>query len=265
MVFQQPGGPEFRRGDKMISIDHHGRTAIVKLSRDITNALNPEYIRELADVLQAVKTDSDVRSLVLSSTNDKFFSIGLDIPQLFGLSREDFGVFYRDFHQVCLDLYTLPKPTVAAITGHAIAAGCILTLCCDYRFIAAGRRLLGLNEINLGVPVPYLGDCVLRDLVGTRHAREIMESGEFYPPEESLQMGMVDKVLPLEQVLARSIEKAEALGSLRPEAFSMVKRNRVEVLETRFLTHRAEKEQIFIGHWYSSETRGLLKTAMEKF
>lgn len=77
-----------------------------------------------------------------------------------------------------LALYTLPKPVVAAITGHAIAGGCILALCCDYRFISEGRKLMGLNEVKLGVPVPYLADRVLHALVGTRYAREIIESGE---------------------------------------------------------------------------------------
>ena len=99
-------------------------------------------------------------------------------------------------------LFTFPKPTAAAISGHAIAGGCILTLCCDYRYIAEGRKLMGLNEIKLGVPVPYVADCILRSLVGFRHAREIMESGDFYQPETSFQKGLVDAVLPLENVLA---------------------------------------------------------------
>ena len=74
-----------------------------------------------------------------------------------------------------------------------------MALCCDYRFIAEGRKLMGLNEVKLGVPVPYLGDCILRHLVGARHARDIMDTGDFYHPEVLLQMGMVDQALPLEK------------------------------------------------------------------
>ncbi|MFQ6084117.1 MAG: enoyl-CoA hydratase/isomerase family protein [Candidatus Aminicenantia bacterium] len=250
---------------ELISIEYHDKVAILKLNRGITNALNLQLVNKLAEILQKVKDDSDVHSLVLGSSNEKFFSIGFDIPQLFELTKKDFKVFYQTFNRVCIDLYTFPKPTIAAITGHAIAGGCILALCCDYRFIAEGRKLMGLNEIKLGVPVPYPADCILHQIVGARNAREIMSTGEFYQPEELLQMGMVDQVLPLEQVLEKSIEKAKLLGALPHEAFGMIKRNRVEVVETQVLTHLAEKEQFFIECWYSDETRKRLKEAIKKF
>ena len=144
---------------QMIHVEYNDGVAIVRLNRPVTNALNLQLVEELAGTLKQVTCKSDVRSLVLGSSNDKFFSIGFDIPQLFERTREDFTFFYHTFNQMCLDLYTLSKPTIAAITGHAIAGGCILALCCDYRFIADGRKLMGLNEIKLGVPVPYLADC----------------------------------------------------------------------------------------------------------
>lgn len=250
---------------KMIRIEHHGEVAIVKLDRDVTNTIDLQLVEELSETLQGVTHDPGVHSLVLGSSNERFFSIGFDIPQLFGLARQDFKFFYQTFNRVCMDLYTLPKPTIAAITGHAIAGGCILALCCDYRFIAQGRKLMGLNEIRLGVPVPYLADCVLRHIVGVRYARDIMDIGEFYQPEESLQMGIVDQVLPLEQVLPKSIEKARLLGGSPQEAFAMIKRNRVERVEAQVLTRLEEKERFFVDRWYSDEARERLREAMEKF
>lgn len=154
---------------KLIRREYRDRVAILKLNRGIINALNLQLVNQLAENLQKVRDDSDVHSLVLCSSNEKFFSIGFDIPELFKLTRKDFRVFYQAFNRVCMDLYTLPKPTIAAITGHAIAGGCILALCCDYRFIAEGRKLMGLNEIKLGIPVPYPGDCILRHVAGTRN------------------------------------------------------------------------------------------------
>ena len=250
---------------KMIRIEHHGEVAIAKLDRDVTNTIDLQLVEELSETLQGVTHDPGVHSLVLGSSNERFFSIGFDIPQLFGLARQDFKFFYQTFNRVCMDLYTLPKPTIAAITGHAIAGGCILALCCDYRFIAQGRKLMGLNEIRLGVPVPYLADCVLRHIVGVRYARDIMDIGEFYQPEESLQMGIVDQVLPLEQVLPKSIEKARLLGGSPQEAFAMIKRNRVERVEAQVLTRLEEKERFFVDRWYSDEARERLREAMEKF
>jgi enoyl-CoA hydratase/carnithine racemase len=250
---------------EMISMEYHDKVAVMALSRGVTNAIDLQLVSEFAERLQSVRHDADVRSLVLVSSNEKFFSIGFDIPQLYALPREDFQVFYKAFNQACLDLYTLPKPTVAAITGHAIAGGCILALCCDYRFIAQGRKLMGLNEIRLGVPVPYLADCALRHLVGVRHARQIVDTGEFYGPERLLDMGVVDRVLPLEQVLPQAIDTAASLGALPQAAFGLIKCNRVEAVEAQVLAHLEEKAKIFIERWYSDEAREYLREAMEKF
>jgi enoyl-CoA hydratase/carnithine racemase len=244
--------------------DLHG-VAVLKLNHGVANALNPQLVEELAATLRSVRDDRDIRALVLASANERFFSIGLDIPELFELSVEEFGVFYRRFNRVCLELYTLPKPTVAAITGHAIAGGCILALCCDYRFIAEGRKLMGLNEIKLGVPIPYPGDCILQQSVGIRHAREMTSAGEFYQPEELLRMGVVDQVLPLEQVLPKSIEKAALLGAYPPAAFAMIKRNHVEPVEARILASLEEQDKLFIECWYSAEARERLREAIKKF
>ncbi|MBW2158053.1 MAG: enoyl-CoA hydratase/isomerase family protein, partial [Deltaproteobacteria bacterium] len=209
--------------------------------------------------------DVTVRGLVLGSSNEKIFSIGLDIPDLYPLDREDFRDFLRVFNRVCMDLYTLPKPTVAAITGHALAGGCILALCCDWRFIAEGRKLMGLNEVKLGVPVPYLADRVLHALAGVRHARKMMEGGDFYAPAEALEMGMVDEVLPVEEVVNRALAHAEKLGSLPKTGYGMIKRNRVETTVTEVLARETEMERYFIESWYSEAVRERLREAMEKF
>lgn len=250
---------------KMISIERHGKVSVLKLNRGATNALNLQLITCLAENLSNVREDPKVRGLVMCGSNDKFFSIGFDIPELIQLKKKDFKVFYQAFNQVCLDLYTFPKPTVAAITGHAVAGGCILTLCCDYRLIAEGRRLMGLNEIKLGVPVPYPGDRILQQIVGTRNAREIMSTGEFYLPEESMQKGIVDQMLKLDEVLAKSIEKAQMLGERSPKAFTAIKHNRVETVEAQIRTNLREKEHSFVECWYSSDAHERLKKAIEKF
>ncbi len=249
----------------LIHLTHHNHITIAKLTHGVTNAINLELVNELSEALKEIKEDPETHGLVLTSANEKFFSIGLDIPWLFPLSQEDFTAFYKAFNRLCIDLFIFPKPTVAAITGHAIAGGCILALCCDYRFIAGGKKLMGLNEIKLGVPVPYPADCILRRLVGNRIARDVMDAGEFYQGERLLQMGIVDEVLPIEKVLARSIEKAGSLSASSPEAFALIKRNRTEPIEEEILVHLDEREQRFVECWYSHEARERLKETMAKF
>jgi enoyl-CoA hydratase/carnithine racemase len=238
---------------------------VINLNRGVTNPIDLELVDQLNKVLQGAKPDPKIKGLVLSSSNEKFFSIGFNIPHLYKLNRADFSFYYKAFNRFCLDLFTFPKPTVAAISGHAIAGGCILALLCDYRLIAQGRKLMGLNEIKLGVPVPYIADCVLRYLVGAKIARDMMDTGDFYPAAELLNIGVVDQILPIEEVLPQSIEKARSLGSLPQHAFFLIKRNRVDLLEKQVLLNQEEKERLFVECWFSTQTRKLLKEAMDKF
>jgi enoyl-CoA hydratase/carnithine racemase len=248
----------------MVSVERRDRVAILKLSRDVTNALNLEHVTRLSEALEDARRDPEVRGIVLTSANDKIFSLGFDIPWLYEADQEQVGRFYRFFNQICLDLYTVPKPTIAAITGHAIAGGSILALCCDYRHIAEGRKLMGLNEIKLGVPVPYLPDCIARQLLGVSKARDVLETGDFYPAEDLLRMGMVDQVLPLESVLPKSVEKAARLGST-PRAFARIKQNRVETIEAQVREHGEEKARAFLECWFSPEAQERLREAIKKF
>ncbi len=249
----------------MITLDYQDKVMIVNLNRGVINALNLELVNRLSEVFKKAKNDPDVHGLVLGSSNEKFFCIGFDIPGLYDLDRGDFAGFFQAFNHMCLELYTLPKPTTAAITGHATAGGCILALCCDYRLIAQGKKSMGLNEIKLGVPIPYLADCILRSIVGVRYARDIMESGDFYQPGQSLQMGLVDQVLPVEQVRSQAVEKVRLTGSMDQLAYALIKRNRVESIEAQFLACWQEKQESFIQCWYSPQARQKLKEAIEKF
>jgi len=250
---------------EQIQVVYYGTIGVLKLNRKITNAINLTFVNALTGKLKEIRKNSDVDGVVITSSNDKFFSIGFDIPGLIDLSKEDFRNFYHSFNQLCLDMYTFPKPMIAAITGHAVAGGCILALCCDYRFIAEGNKLMGLNEIKLGVPIPYPADCILRELVGYRNARDIVDSGEFFPPEKLMEMGVVDEVLPLEQVLPMSIKKAKLLGTILRQGFEQIKQNRTEKVEAQIRHDLVEKENIFVERWYSQDARQRLKEAIKKF
>lgn len=249
----------------MIDVERADKVAIVRLNRSVTNAINLDLVSELGDALERSRDDPGIRAIVLGSGNDKFFSIGWDIPGLYDLSETEFRAFYRAYNKLCMGLYTIAKPTVAAITGHAIAGGCILTLCCDHRVIAEGRKLMSLNEVLLGVPVPYPGDRILRELVGARAAREVMEIGAFYEPAPMLEMGVVDRVVPPEEVWDSAMETARSMGELPARAYAVIKRNRTEIVEAQIRSRRGEKEDAFIELWYAAETRKRLKAAMQKF
>ena len=252
-------------GEEFITIEHQNQIAILKLNQGITNAINSDLVHALDAALKKQTADPDVHGLVLTSTNSKFFSIGLDIPNLFALGEDDFRSFYQSFNQMCLGMLTISKPLVAGITGHAIAGGCILTLCCDYRFISEGRKLIGLNEIKLGVPVPYMADCILRKLIGYRNARDVMDSGGFLEPEEAQRLGVIDRILSAEEVVPQAIEKARELAADSLEAFALIKSSRVHAVEKEIAAQLSEREDAFIKCWFSDDARVQLKDAISKY
>jgi enoyl-CoA hydratase/carnithine racemase len=239
--------------------------AIITLLKGVTNAIDGDLVARLSEALSAVESDPEVRALVLTSSSSKFFSIGFNIPSLYPLPRDEFSEFYSAFNRVCMQLYALPKPSVAAIPGHAIAGGCILALCCDRRMIASGRKLMGLNEVKLGVPVPFVAECILRQLVSGRHAREVLEAGEFYPPEQLLAMGLVDGIEPDERLLAAASATARSLGSLPQSAYAAIKRSRLEGVQEQISAKLDARNQLFLDRWFSPEARQLLQAAILKF
>jgi enoyl-CoA hydratase/carnithine racemase len=248
-----------------LQIEADGEVAIVRLCLGTTNPLSVELVARLSDAFQMIGGDSAYRGLVLTSHNDSFFSIGFDLPHLIGFPQADFVTFYRAFNLMCLSLYTLPKPTAAAISGHATAGGYILALCCDYRLLAEGRRLVGLNEIKLGVPVPYAADRILRDTVGSRNARLVVESGDFYLPESAAALGLVDEVLPGQELVRRAAERVRALGSVPGSAFAEIKRSRTEAVERLIRSRLDETDSAFVDCWYSQPARIRLNEALAKF
>ena len=140
-----------------------------------------------------------------------------------------------------------------------------MALCADYRYMAEGRALMGVNESTFGVPITSLADGILGQLVGARHARDVISTGRLYGPQEALHMGMVDEVFPLEEVIPAAMKKARSLGEISPPAFAMDKDFRVRDLADRVLSHLEVDDRAFVEHWYTPFVRRQLKQVIEQY
>ncbi len=248
-----------------IQLEIKENIAILTLNRSVTNPINLRLLNELEKAIKNIDKDPAISGFVLTSSSEKFFSIGFDIPEIYYYNKEEFRIFFKKFNRICLDFYTISKPTIAALPGHGVAGGCIFAICFDYRFIAEGRNLMGLNEIKLGIPLPYVCDCILRNLVGYKYARDLADFGDYYEPAKLLEIGLVDRIVPPEQVLRESINQVKKIGETSLRAFKMIKKNRVEPVVQQIHTLLEAKEDFFVDCWYSDEARELQKKAMEKF
>lgn len=248
-----------------ISTEALEHITIVKLDRAVTNAIDEDMVADLSKTIKSLESDDSVRGVVLTGANDKFFSIGLDIPLLFDFDVDQFRSFYHAFNDLCAAILRFPKPIVAALSGHAIAGGYILALCCDYRLIAEGRKLVGLNEIKLGLPVPYIADCMLRTLIGFGKARQVMDQGIFFEPYDARNLGLVDEIYPVEDLLERTVKCVGQLTENDLSAFAAIKLNRLQPVLIDIETHVDAQEKLFVDLWFSEDARKRLKEAIKKF
>jgi len=244
-----------------ILIESHEEIAILRLNNGVTNAISPDLIDDLSEKLITVK--KDIQGMILAG-GEKFFCIGLDLPTLLMLDRIEMADFFNKFNHLILNLFTLPLPTCCSISGHAIAGGNILALTCDYRYAASGEKLIGLNEIKLGVPVPYLADLMLRQIVDDQTATKILYNGEFMTTPDAKQLGLVDEIFPQTDVEGQAIKKVKELITRPRAAFSEIKANRVEKIRQRYEENCMQKNEKFLDCWFSEPVLELLKEASKK-
>ena len=250
---------------QQVEVGMEGNVAVVTLVKSVTNAIGSQLVDELQAAVGRVRDDRSALAMVLTSGGDRFFSIGLDIPELITYTKDQFADFAARFDRLCMDLYALPKPTVVAIRGHATAGGAILALCGDHRVMTSGRVVMGLNEVKLGVTVPYPTDLMLRDLVGSRTARTVMEVGDFFGPQELLDMGLVDDVVLPDQVVTTAMDLAISLSTSSPVAYAAIKGNRTGPVMAAIEAGLREHEVEFVDLWYSEAAQAQLEEAMLRF
>lgn len=180
------------------------------------NAVNPDVLKELETAVAYCAENDDIRVVVLMG-NDKAFVAGADIENM---ARGDIKNAYAltDLTmRVQERLADLPKPTIASIAGYALGAGCELALCCDFR-IAADKALLGLPEITLGIIPGGGGTQRLPRLVNPGAAARMILLGEAIDAKEAKEIGLVDKVVKLDDLatatntLASKLKKRSALA-----------------------------------------------------
>ncbi len=246
----------------LVALEDHNRVAIVRLKNGVTNAVGPALAMELSDMLRRVR--SEYEGMLLAG-GEKFFCIGFDVPKLLELDRSGMSDLFHRYDRILLDLFTMPKPTACAVKGHCLGAGETFLLACDYRYGAAGKTLFGLNEIKLGLPVPYLPDMLLREIVGDRIASDMLYTGDFIDSIEAERVGILHEVLPKEVVEGRALEKLSELCKHRSKAFAAVKANRVEVIRSRYEKMHEAKIEELLDCWYAETTQELLREGAKKF
>jgi enoyl-CoA hydratase/carnithine racemase len=177
-----------------VRLEVDGGIGTIRLDRPPMNALNAAVQAEIRSAAQEAAERRDVAAVIVFG-GEKVFAAGADIKEMQALSYTDMvdraAVLQSAFSVVA----AIGKPTVAAVTGYALGAGCELALCCDFRIAGEGARL-GQPEILLGVIPGAGGTQRLARLVGPARAKDLIFSGRFVGAAEALAIGLVDEVVP---------------------------------------------------------------------
>ncbi|MGP3934962.1 enoyl-CoA hydratase/isomerase family protein [Nonomuraea sp. KM88] len=191
---------------EFVSVEVADQIATIRLDRPKMNALNGQVQQEIDEAAGLVDADPQVQAVIIYG-GEKVFAAGADIKEMADMSYADMSTHSRTLQDCFTAVTRIGKPVIAAITGYALGGGCELALCADFR-VAGESAKLGQPEILLGIIPGAGGTQRLPRLVGPARAKDLIFTGRHVPASEALVMGLVDRVVPDEQVYTAALEWA---------------------------------------------------------
>jgi enoyl-CoA hydratase len=215
-----------------LEIEDRGHARIVRINRPkALNAITPTVIAELSRMLEELgnQLEADrgqagpVRALILTGAGDKAFVAGADIAAMVDMSKDQALEFASRGHAVGEMLANLAVPAIAAVNGFALGGGCELALACDF-IIASDKAKFGQPEVKLGVIPGFGGTQRMIRRVGIARALELCVTGEMIRADEALRIGLVNRVVAVEQLLDSCLALVDGIAKMGPLAVAAAKR-----------------------------------------
>ena len=187
--------------------------ALIHLNRPPANSYDRRFIDELNAAIDEIRFDESVAAAVLASDLPKFFSAGADINMFRTVSSRMRAMTILHMHEVLRKIEHTPKVFIAAIGGHCLGGGLEIALATDFRFAAEGDFRIGVPEVTLGLLPGNGGTQRLPRLIGRQKAMELLMTGKPLDPKMAFSLGIVDRLLPADQLLAEAVSFATSLAS----------------------------------------------------
>ena len=208
---------------KNVILEKEGNLATITINRPkALNALNSETLRELDTVIETLENDSEVYCVIVRGAGEKAFVAGADIAEMKDLNSDEAEEFGLLGNKVFRRLENLDKPVIAAVSGFALGGGCELAMACDIR-IASEKARFAQPEAGLGITPGFGGTQRLPRLVGTGKAKELIYTCSMIKADEALRIGLVNKVVPLENLMEEAKKMAAAIIANAPIAVRLCK------------------------------------------
>ena len=248
---------------KNIIVEINEKVGIVKMNRpDALNALNTETLQELDKAFTHLGESGQVKVIIITGEG-KAFVAGADIAEMKDMSGDEAREFSKSGQKVFDLIASQQKPVIAAINGFALGGGCELALACDIR-IASDRAKLGQPEVNLGIIPGFAGTQRLSRLVGVAKAKEMIFTGDMVDAQTALSIGLVNQVVPADQLMNVCMKLANKIASKGPVAIKLAKRVINEGIEARLDEGSAYETRDFAECFAIGEAKEGMSAFLEK-
>ncbi|MCI3226137.1 enoyl-CoA hydratase/isomerase family protein [Streptomyces sp. NP-1717] len=245
-----------------VNLEVSGGVGTIRLDRPPMNALNIAIQDRLLELAAEAGRRDDVRAVILYG-GEKVFAAGADIKEMRDMDHAAMVVRSRALQESFTAVARIPKPVVAAVTGYALGGGCELALCADFR-IAADNAKLGQPEILLGLIPGAGGTQRLARLIGPSKAKDLIFTGRQVKAPEALAMGLVDRVVPAEEVYEQAHAWAARLARGPALALRAAKETVDAGLETDLETGLAIERNWFAGLFATEDRERGMRSFVEE-
>ncbi|HLM27335.1 MAG TPA: enoyl-CoA hydratase/isomerase family protein [Thermoleophilaceae bacterium] len=234
-----------------LTLERRDGVAVVGIDRPPANALDLTLLEEGHRVLEDLAADPP--GPVVITGREGFFSAGMDLKVVPTLARAEQAELVNGINRLFAGWYALPRPVVAAVTGHAIAGGLILALCADHRVGSTGSGRYGLTELKAGIPYPAVAMAVVRAELSSAVARDLVLRARLVGAEEAAGLGLLDELVDGDP-LPRALALAGELAGLPLDTYARVKRQLRD--DTIAATARivADGSDPLLAGWLGEET-----------
>ncbi|MFT3683253.1 MAG: enoyl-CoA hydratase-related protein [Ferruginibacter sp.] len=200
----------------LISLENN--ILVVTINRpDKMNALNKDVFTDLNNVVDEINNTPAIRSAIITGAGAKAFVAGADITEFSSLDKEQAKTLAKRGQDIFLKIEQSSKPIIAAVNGFALGGGCELAMACHFR-IASNNAKFGQPEVNLGLIPGYGGTQRLTQLIGKGRAIELLISGNMIDAGTALQYGLVNYVVPQDELLAKAKAVLDVINTKAPIA-----------------------------------------------
>lgn len=207
----------------VVELKKENRLGFVTINRPkVLNALNAEVLIELDKIITMLYNDKEIDVVIITGAGEKAFVAGADISEMKDKSPQESYTFARQGQVLFQRIQDLPQPTIAAINGFAFGGGCELAMSCDMR-IATDKAKFGQPEVALGIIPGFGGTQRLPRLIGRAKAMELIITGRTINASEALELGLVNKVVTTESLMAETVSLADLILSKGPYAIRQAK------------------------------------------